>query len=95
MQWHATGAVTLKLARKADFADARTLYSGGNSAYFLSGLADGTYYLELQGSGGETSAPLKLTVAHQSLTRALWLAGLGALVFLSTVAVIFRGARDE
>ncbi|OCC23023.1 hypothetical protein MB02_14525 [Croceicoccus estronivorus] len=95
VQWSAPGAVTLDLAHRPDFSDARTLYSGANSAYFLSGLADGTYYLKLRDEAGTASATLELDVAHQSLTRALWLAGLGALVFLAIVATILRGARDE
>lgn len=95
VEWNAPGAVNLELARQPDFSDAQTLYSGNNSAYFLSGLADGTYYISLRDGAGLASPPLELTVAHQSLARALWLAGLGAFIFLGVVAAILRGARDE
>lgn len=91
--WNAADPATLELARTPDFSDARELYSGSNEAYFLSGLANGTYYLSLRNAAGEVSAPLQLSVVHQSLTRALWLAGLGALVFLAVVAAIVRGER--
>lgn len=93
--WQADGPVTLAMTQGGDQASARTLYAGGNAAYFVSGLADGAYTLTLRDEAGAMAPPLELTVAHQSLTRALWLMGLGAVVFLMTVAVIFRGARDE
>lgn len=93
--WQADGPVTLAMAQGGDPAPARTLYSGGNAAYFVSGLADGVYTLTLSDEAGATASRLELTVAHQSLTRALWLIGLGAVVFLITVAVIVRGAHDE
>ena len=95
VEWANDGPVSLDISRHADLKDSRTLYSGSNSAYFISGLADGTYYLGLRDGSGTEAATLRMTVTHQSLTHALWLAGLGALVFLSVVAVIFRGARDE
>lgn len=96
IEW--TGAdvpVALEIARSPDFADARPLYQGRNRAYFVSGLADGEYFLRLRGQDGALSEPLELIVVHQSLQRALWLALIGALVTLAIVATIFVGVRDE
>ena len=73
----------------------RVLYNGTNHSLFVSGLANGTYRLRLTDAAGQSSSPLLLTVAHQSLRRALMLVALGAVIFLAIVAVIFRGARDE
>lgn len=95
ISWNAGEPVTLEIAQAPDFADARTLYSGRNKAFFVSGLTDGDYLLRLRGANGEISAPLELKVHHQSLQRALWLALVGAIVTLAIIAVILRGARDD
>lgn len=95
VEWKAPGKVTLEMAREAGQSDVRTLYSGRNTAFFLSGLANGDYRLQLRAEDGSLSAPLQLAVRHHSLSRALWLALVGAIVTLAVVFVIFRGARDE
>jgi len=95
ISWTSVEPVTLELASAANPADARQVYTGSNTDYFVSGLADGTYRLVLRDAAGEVSAPLKLVVAHQSISRAFLLAALGALAFLAIVAVILKGARDD
>jgi len=95
ISWTADGPVTLEMARDPGFADARPIYLGTNHADFISGLADGSYYLRLRDGDGALSAPLELIVRHQSLSRALWLALIGAVVTLAVVAAVLRGARDE
>ncbi|MCJ2186883.1 hypothetical protein [Novosphingobium beihaiensis] len=94
VEWQADGPVTLEMTQDGNAAP-RVLYSGHNHSLFISGLANGTYRLRLTDAAGQSSPPLLLTVAHQSLSRALMLVALGAVIFLSIVAVIFRGARDE
>lgn len=93
VEWEASGPATLIMARNADFAGARPLYQGDNNAYFLSGLEGGDYFLLLRDEAGALSAPLRLTVAHQSLDRAIWLTIIGAIITLGIIATIFRGAR--
>jgi len=83
------------MAETADFADATELYNGTNSSFFVSGLQDGDYFLRLRTADGAQADPLVLEVRHQSLTQALWLALLGAIVTIAVVAAILRGARDE
>lgn len=95
VEWTADEPITLEIDEAGDARKARALYSGKNHALFVSGLADGEYTLNLRGSDGAVSDTLTLAVAHQSLNRALWLVGLGALVFLFTVITILRGVRDE
>jgi len=95
LEWEGGGTLTLEQSGSPAMEDARVVYSGANHALFLSGLADGTYYFTLQDENGARSAPLELSVTHQSLAQALWLSAIGALVFLSVLAVIVRGARDE
>ncbi|MEJ2457210.1 MAG: hypothetical protein P8Y58_03300 [Novosphingobium sp.] len=94
VEWQADTPVTLRMTHEGARTD-RVLYSGPNHSLFVSGLANGRYSLRLTDTAGRSSAPLLLTVAHQSLSRALILVALGALVFLATLAVIIRGARDE
>jgi len=94
LEWNAPGPVTLEMARNDSFTDAATLYSGANRAFFLSGLANGDYFLRLRGMDGTVSAPAVLRIEHQSLTQALWLAALGALITLAVIAAIVRGPRD-
>ncbi|WP_156840152.1 hypothetical protein [Novosphingobium aquimarinum] len=93
IEWDASGPATLAIAPPG--APSRELYSGSNEAFFISGLADGTYRLTLRDASGQEAPPLELRVAHQSVTQALWLVALGAIVFLATVAAILRGARDD
>ncbi|MCB2052171.1 MAG: hypothetical protein KDE63_12165 [Novosphingobium sp.] len=95
VDWEAEGSVQLAMAPVDDKAEARTLYSGANKAYFISGLAEGDYYLWLRGDDGSMSEPLKLAVRHQSLAQALWLALVGAIVSLLIVGTIVLGARDD
>lgn len=93
VEWEATGPATLIMARDADFAGARSLYQGDNRAYFISGLEGGDYFLLLRDEAGAQSDPLHLTVAHQSLQRAIWLTIVGAIITLGIIATIIRGAR--
>ena len=89
------GSITLEIARSADFSDARPLYSGVRTSYVLAGLAGGEYHLRLRDASGAVSQPITLTVEHQSLTQALWLTAIGALITLGIVATIVIGARAE
>jgi hypothetical protein len=93
--WESDGPATLDITRSDAHAQGRTLYSGENTTYFISGLSDGVYTLTLRDDASRVADSLELSVAHQSLTFALWLIALGSLVFLSIVSVIIRGARDE
>lgn len=81
------------MSRAADLSNAQPLYQGREQSYFLSGLADGDYYLVVEAENGDRSDPVLLSVAHQSLTRALWLTLIGAVITLGIIIVILRGAR--
>jgi hypothetical protein len=93
IEWDASGPATLAIVPPE--AAPRELYSGSNEAFFISGLADGTYRLTLRDAAGREAPPLDLHVTHQSVTQALWLVALGAIVFLATVVAVLRGARDD
>ena len=93
VSWNTQEPVTLEM--QSGDGTPRTIYSGRNHAFFLSGLRNGDYAIRLKDAAGATADTLILHVQHQSLSRALLLVALGALAFLATVAVVLRGARDE
>ena len=92
LSWQSDEPVTLTISRKGA---ARPLYRGSETSYFLTGLADGDYVLKLEGESGARSAPVTLAVRHQSLAQALWLTLVGAMIALSILVVIVRGAHND
>lgn len=95
LEWRAEGPVELTIAENSGFIGAKPLYAGTERQLFLSGLADGSYFVRLKDETGARSAPLRITVAHQSLSRALWLTLAGAIVALGILITILRGARND
>ena len=95
VQWQSDEPVSLSIESKADPAGEKTLYAGKAQAYFLSGLANGEYTLRLKGESGLSATPLSLTVAHQSLSQALWFTLIGVIITLAIIVTILKGARDD
>lgn len=95
LNWQSDEPVTIRMATRPDFADAATIYQGPAHSFFLSGLDNGEYFLRLSSDSGAQSAPLTLSVTHQSLTRALWLVLIGSIITLAIIVTILRGPRDE
>lgn len=95
LEWRSDTPVSLEMSMSPDFAQTTEIYAGAAHRYFLSGLENGDYYLRLTTAQGATSSPVIVSVAHQSLSRALLLVAIGALVTLAIVVTILRGARDE
>ncbi|HLT80768.1 MAG TPA: hypothetical protein VKZ86_07035 [Cyclobacteriaceae bacterium] len=94
LRWQAVGPNAIYELQQSDtpaFDNAETIYRGPDLATFISGLPDGVYYYRLRMNDGDWSEPLTLTVKHYSLQLALTLAGLGAIVFLLTVALVLKG----
>jgi hypothetical protein len=87
--------VEVQQSTRADFSDAFTVYRGYEGATFLSGFDNGTYYFRARAEGGGWSEPVSLTVSHHSLRLAFFLFGVGAIVFLLTVLVVVKGARQS
>lgn len=92
IQWRSDGPVELTIAGTG--AEPRPIFRGDGEELFVSGLGDGEFTVFLRDESGALADTITLEVVHQSLTQALWLAALGALVFLLTVGAILRGARD-
>lgn len=89
-----TQPVELEEATDADFTDARSRYTGTDSAYFVSGKPDGVYYYRIRPQGGGNpsswSGPVQVEVRHHPLVRAWMFFGLGAFIFLATVWLVLR-----
>ncbi len=93
LEWHTSSDTIFELQQAADasFAGARVIYRGPDRASFISGLEDGTYVYRVRATDGEWSDPLTIIVKHQSIRLAKLLFGIGAVVFLLTVAVVVHG----
>ena len=87
----------LQHGSNAAFDDARTVLDGKDDTSFISGLPDGEHYFRVRlhsgrGKAGPWSVDYSLTVEHHSLAVSLGLFGVGAIVFVLTVAfVMTRG----
>jgi len=79
-------------ARSEDFADAEVRYRGGQSATYLTGLAEGSYYYRVKVEGGDWSEPLRVEVEFIERGRLFLLLGIGFTVVAVTVAGIVTGS---
>ncbi|MCB0608812.1 MAG: hypothetical protein KDD12_13945 [Lewinella sp.] len=89
----------LQQSTDSNFGSPVVLYQGPDLATFISGLENGTYYFRLKAidpqtrEGSAWTAPLAVVVRHHPLALSLTLFGLGAIVFLATLAIVVSGAR--
>lgn len=80
----------------AGFEHATTMYRGLDQASVLTGREDGRYYYRVRarlanGTVTPWSDPVRVTVKHHSLGRALRFFATGAVVFLATLGLIVGG----
>lgn len=101
LRWE-SGEVASRLVEATDpeFADARVIYSGPDTARLMSGKPDGDYYYRLEAAGDVSPATvlsqtLKVTVEHHPLPRAVTFFAVGAAVFAATLGLIIVGGRNE
>ncbi|MFN2308317.1 MAG: fibronectin type III domain-containing protein [Gammaproteobacteria bacterium] len=89
----------LQRAATADFTAPVLIYTGPDRASSFSGNSNGTYYFRVRETGaqgaGAWSTVISVQVEHHSLARAGMFFGLGALVFVATLALILRGPRED
>lgn len=89
------GNIELQEATQAAFHNPTTFYKGADRATVISGRPNGTWYYRVRAIGagqpGPWSEPVKVTVAHHSLSRALMFLSLGIIVFVAIVVMIVRG----
>ncbi|MCG5501703.1 hypothetical protein [Ectothiorhodospira lacustris] len=103
LRWGMTGAdgavYRLEESRSMDFSEPQVLYEGADRATVISGRSDGTFHYRVQATladdaRSDWSPPLTVEVRHHALYQALALFGVGAFVFLATIALIVTGRRD-
>jgi hypothetical protein len=97
LEWEAeTNAIfELQQALSNTFSDTKRIYLGHDSASFISGLKDGTYYFRVRSNGGKWSEKLVVRVKHQSLSLAFLLFNIGAIVFILTAWVIIKESQKS
>ncbi len=87
----------LQQSETKEFSDPLLKYKGPDTASYISGLPNGTYYYRIRTSNTETgntsawSETITLKVQHHSIQLAITLMVVGALVFIATVSVIIHG----
>lgn len=98
-QGGAEGAVyELQQSAAQGFTETRTRYRGPDTATQLSGLPDGDYSYRVRVVDPGPSAwseAVTVEVRHHPLSRALGFFSVGLVVFVATVILITRGARDD
>jgi len=87
--------IELQEATQSAFRNPTTYYKGADRATVISGRPNGTWYYRVRAvtseQSGTWSEPVKVTVAHHSLSRALMFLSLGVIIFLAIVVLIIRG----
>lgn len=80
----------------SDFSTFTSIYKGSDLATFISGLDNGTYYYRVfHPSSLSYSASIHIEVEHHPLSLAFIMLGLGAIVFILTLGVLIKGARQQ
>ncbi len=85
----------LQQSAVASFSNNKTLYQGSDTASFLSGLSNGTYYFRVLDNQGNVSNIVTVTVAHHSLKQAFSFFALGGLMFIILVIVLLTANRTK
>ena len=95
IQWEADEPVRLLESATPDFADARMLYTGADTARVISGKPDGIWYYRIESAdtGRVLGQDLIVTVRHHPIGQAFAFFALGALVFAATLTLIRFGGR--
>lgn len=89
----------LEESTSADFTSSKLLYEGQDTSSVISGRGNGEYLYRLREidtqsqSAGQWSEPVRVSVEHHALTKALSFFFIGLLVFISTLVAIMRGSK--
>ena len=84
-----------------EFTQATTLYKGPDTASLISGRSDGTYFYRIRLSSDNPQSAhnwsnvASVEVAHHPLSRAFIFFGIGAVVFIATLAVVMLGNKSQ
>ena len=96
LDWGKSEVGTFELRERSAAGDERILYRGADTARLISGRSDGEYRYQVRRIGEAAwSEPVVVEVEHHPLGRALGFFLVGALVFVSTIVLVVRGASDD
>ena len=86
----------LQESHSQDFDKSKIIYQGNDLARVISGKSNNVYYYRVIDRANPLidSNIVKVTVSHHPLTTAFSFFSIGALVFLATLIVVFRGNRQ-
>lgn len=96
LTWDSDGPIELQESMDPEFTRASVIYTGADTARIISGKPDGDWYYRARPASGDSgvwSRPVKVTVRHHSLARALTFFAVGATVFAATLVLIVNGSR--
>ncbi|MCY4779405.1 hypothetical protein ORI89_07070 [Sphingobacterium sp. UT-1RO-CII-1] len=85
----------LQEANTPSFTQPKKRYDGNDTGTFISGLKNGTYYYRVRKVGDNWSNIVSVQIKHHSLTLAINLLILGAIVFIITTALILFSLRNQ
>jgi len=98
LRWQGNGQSLYELEQRSRTLGTRIVYQGSDTARVMTGLPSGEYGYRVraiqQGVPGTWSAERRVKVRHHPLSRAFVFFGLGLAVFLATLIIVLRGARD-
>ena len=90
----------LEESANAQFSTTKLIYEGHDTASVISGRSNGKYLYRVREINteskisGEWSEPVRISVEHHSLTKALGFFFIGLIVFVSTLLAIVRGSKQ-
>ena len=98
LHWQGDGAPRFELEQSSQTLGTHTIYQGGDTARVMTGLPNGKYSYRVRAIKQEVPGPWSrvhsVSVRHHPLSRAFAFFGIGLLVFLATLTLVLRGARD-
>ena len=93
LSWQGQEGESYRLFQQNHGGASRLIYQGTDTARVMTGLPNGSYNYRVEGESG-SSQPRSVNVDQHSLLRAFSFFGVGLLVFVATVLLVVRGAKE-
>ncbi len=98
LSWQGGQQFVVQQSDTENFSYSKTIYQGEDTATSMTGLSDGNYYYRVgtknkSDSTINWSKPIRVDVAHHSLSRALLFFAMGASVFIAILVAVYLGNK--
>lgn len=98
LSWQGGQHYVVQQAETENFSHVKTIYQGEDTATSMTGLPDNSYYYRVGTKPASDAAmtwskPIRVVVAHHSLSRALLFFAMGASVFIAVLVAIYLGNK--